>query len=71
MKKLYITLEQATQLGGDLIEYATMEDSSKRSLFKGFEISFGDLLADKLMPDCSFEVTPIPGFMEISKDSEA
>ena len=71
MKKLFITIEQATQLGSDLVEYAAMNDSSSRSLFKGFEISFGDMLAKELMPDHSFEVTPIAEFTEISKDSEA
>jgi len=71
MKKLFLTLEQATQLAGDLTEYAAMEDSSKRPLFKGFEISFGDMLAEKPQPDQCFEMTPIPEFTEISHDSDA
>ena len=71
MKKLYLTLEQATKLGSDLIEYAAMQDSSQRPLFKGFEISFGDMLADKPQPDQSFEMTPIPEFAEICADSDS
>ena len=71
MKKLFLTLEQATQLGSDLTEYAAMQDSSQRPLFKGFEISFGDIFANKMMPDESFEMIPIPEFTEISKDSES
>ena len=69
MKKLCLTLEQAKKLGDDLIEYAAMADSHHRPLFKGFEISFGDMLADKPQADQSFEMTPIPEFAEISADS--
>ena len=71
MKKLFLTLEQADSLAGDLKEYAAMKDSSSRLLFKGFEISFGDMLAENPQPEQSFEMTPIPEFTEISKDSDA
>ena len=71
MKKLFLTLEQATKLARDLSEYAAMQDSSQRSLFKGFEISFGDMLAENPQPDQSFEMTPIPEFTEIPKDSDS
>ena len=70
MKKLFLTLEQATSLAVDLQEYGAMKDSSKRSLFKGFEISFGDMFAEEPQPDQGFEMTPIPEFTEIEKDSD-
>ena len=70
MTKLYLTRQQATILGQDLIEYSRMTDSSERLLFKGFELSFGDMQARVLQPDDGLEVTPIPEFIEISKDSD-
>jgi hypothetical protein len=48
-----------------------MQDSSQRPLFKGFEINFGDMLADKPQPDQSFEMKPIPEFTEICADSDS
>jgi len=71
MNKLCITLEQATKLGNYLVEYAAMQDSNQRPLFKGFEISFGDMLAEKPQPDQGFEMTPIPEFTEICADSDS
>lgn len=68
MKTLFITLEQAKSLAHDLAEYATMKDSSDREIFKGFEISFGDMLAESLQHDQGFEMTPIPQFTEIQAD---
>ncbi len=67
MKQLYITLEQAKQLGSDLTEYAVMEDSSMRPLFKGFKIVFGDMLAEDMHPDQGFTMTPISEFTEIKE----
>lgn len=69
MKSLFITAQQAKQLGSDLVEYAKLKDTSDRELFKGFELRFGDLLSDKMMGDQSFELHPIPDYAEISKDS--
>ena len=69
MKKLYLTLQQAKSLAEDLKEYAEMKDSHDRELFKGFEVSFGDMLADAPQPDQSFEMTPIPEFTKIEADS--
>ena len=68
MKELYITLEQAQKLGADLLEYSAMKDSSDREVFKGFKISFGDMLADDVQPDQGFELIPLPEFTEISAD---
>lgn len=68
MKTLFITRAQAIQLSSDLLEYARMEDSSSRDIFKGFKIQFGDLLASDLQADQVFEVTPIPDFLEIGED---
>lgn len=70
MKELFLTLEQATKLGNDLTEYVAMQDNSQRPLFKGFKISFGDMLAQSPEPDQSFEMTPIPEFTVISADGE-
>jgi hypothetical protein len=69
MKHLFLTIQQAKQLGSDLIEYSKIKDSSDRELFKGFDISFGDMLANEPQPDQSLEMTPIPEFTEISKDT--
>jgi hypothetical protein len=68
VKKLFLTLKQAEQLGRDLIEYSKMTDSSDRYLFKGFELSFGDLAAEKPQGGESFEVTPLPEFLEINEN---
>lgn len=68
MKKLFLTTKQALQLGEDLIEYSKMADSSDRYLYKGFEIAFGDLFAQEMQPEESFEMTPIPEFLEINND---
>ena len=69
MKTLFLTSQQAAQLGCDLKEYVDMKDSSDREIFKGFKISFGDMLSKEMQPDQSFEMTPIPEFTEISKDT--
>lgn len=69
MKQLYLTLEQAKKIGNDLIEYAVMQDSSDRPLFKGFKIRFGDMFANELQPDQDFEMVPIPEYTEITADS--
>ena len=71
MSALYLTLQQAKALGGDLIEYASIMDSSDRLLFKGFKISFGDMLANDMQPDQGLELTPISEFTEIARDSES
>ena len=71
MKKLYLTLQQAESLADDLKEYANMKDSNNRELFKGFEISFGDLLAQAPQSGESFEMTPIPEFTEIPADDDS
>lgn len=68
MKKLYLSIGQAKQLAGDLTEYSAMKDSSDRPLYKGFEVSFGDMLAGSIQPDQSFEMTPVPEFTEINSD---
>lgn len=70
MKTLYLTIAQAKQLGDDLIEYAQMQDSHERPLFKGFAIKFGDLLAQDIQPGQGFEMEPIPEFTEIAADAE-
>ena len=69
MKTLYLTLQQAEILGNDLIEYAQIMDSSDKFLFKGFKISFGDMLANDMQSDQGFELTPISEFTEIGPDS--
>ena len=71
MKELYLTLQQAKTLGGDLIEYSSIMDSSDRLLFRGFKISFGDMMANDMQPDQGLELTPIPEFTEIARDSES
>ena len=63
MKVLFLTTKQAASLGEDLVEYSKMKDSSDRDLFKGFEISFGDLFSDEMQEGEALEVTPIPEFM--------
>jgi len=68
LKKLYLTSQQAAKLGNDLIEYATMRDSINGLLFKGFVISFGDMLADELQPELSLEMTAISEFIAINAD---
>ena len=65
MKTLFLTIEQAKQLGEDLVEYSGLMDSNKRLLFKGFKIEFGDPFATELCEHDSFEMTPIPEFLEI------
>ena len=69
MKKLYLTRTQAIVLADDLQEYAKMQDSNCRDVFSGFEISFGDMFAKEQQDDQSFEVTPIPNYLEIGEDS--
>ena len=69
MNKLFLTLKQAQQLAEDLTEYSALKDSHDRDIFKGFEISFGCMLATEMQPDQGLEMTPIPEFTEISADS--
>ena len=70
MKHLFLTKEQARQLGEDLLEYARMKDSNDRDLFTGFELRFGDLFAKELQPGEMLELHPIPGCCEINDDSD-
>jgi len=68
MKKLFLTTEQAEVVARDLLEYSKFGDSSQRRLFKGFEINFGDLMAQGLQDDAikhGFSITPIPEFIEL------
>lgn len=62
MKKLFLDREQAKQLGEDLIEYIAFKDSNDRNLFKGFEISYGDMLATEIHSDQDIEMVPISEF---------
>ena len=66
MKTLFLSRHQAGQLGSDLLEYLKFEDSSDRELFKGFKISFDDILAENVHCELDIEMTPIPEHTLIS-----
>jgi len=70
MKSLFLTRDQAAQLGDDLTEYVGMRDSSIREVFKGFEVRFGDPLSIGLEPTSGFEVHPIAEYLEISPETK-
>ena len=70
MNSLYLTLEQAHSLATDLIEYANMQDSSQRDVFRGFEVRFDDVLTLAPAPDSSFSIYPIAERLEIEADTE-
>jgi hypothetical protein len=65
MKILFLTSEQAMQLGCDLQEYTNMKDSEDREIFKGFKILFNDAFELNIQPDQSFKILPMPHFVEI------
>lgn len=62
MKKLFLSRQQAKQLGDDLTEYLKFKDSSSRELFSGFEVSFGDMLEREVCSDQELTMVPIPSF---------
>lgn len=59
MKQLYLSNQQALSLAVDLAEYANLEDSNGRDLFKGFIIRYGDLLAEGVQEGETLEMHPI------------
>ena len=70
MKSLFLTREQAAQLGSDLTEYVGMQDSNLREVFEGFEVRFREPLSLSLCPESGFEVHPIAEYLEISPETK-